>query len=118
MEKKIIFVDHGLANSFEDRIEINKELQKDPELFKYVLKHEQTHSNDPFDFNDFKQEFKFNKHTRKLLFFVLKRPKLWKEFLPIHKQNGIKVIDYNMFGMYLVLLFLIALNVFLFFKIF
>lgn len=118
IKKDIRLVDHGLANSFDDRIEINKEFKKDPELYDYLLKHELSHTNEIFSLKDLRNELRFNKNILKLLFFVLKRPKLWYELLPFYKKNGVWIYDFNMMFMYLVLFILIGLNIFIFKKVF
>ena len=43
MEKKIKYVDWGLANWYEDRIEINRNLKKYPKLHNYIILHELGH---------------------------------------------------------------------------
>lgn len=118
-QKRIIWVNDRLGNSFEDRIEINKELyEKYPEIYNHVLNHELSHTNKFFTIKDLKEDFKLNKYSFKLFFFILKRPHLWKEFLPIQRRNKIIEFDMNMIILYGIIIGLIILNIIIFSRIF
>lgn len=117
-KKKIVLVNYGLANSFKDRIEINKELKNYPALYNYVLDHELKHNDKAFSMSDIKHEFSINKNVIKLFFFVLRRPKIWYELLPVYKKQNRIIHDLNMITLYIIIIILIALNIFIFSKIF
>lgn len=114
---EIRLVDYGLANNFGSYIEINKELQEDEKLYNYVLKHELNHTDKIFSVKDMSNDLKINlKMAFKLLFFVVKRPKLWYEFLPVYKRKGKDrfVIDINMILLYCISAILIMVLIVMF----
>ena len=92
-KKKIVLVNYGLANSFKDRIEINKELKNYPDLYNYVLDHELKHNDKAFSMSDIKHEFSLNKNILKLFIFILRRPKIWYELLPVYKKQNTIIHD-------------------------
>lgn len=107
---KIILVDYGLANHFGDRIEINKDLKKYPKLYNHVLKHELSHTDKDFSMQDLKNDLKINiSISLKLLAFVIRRPKIWYEFLPIYKRKNKLIYDMNLILLYILGIILILI---------
>lgn len=100
---EIRLVNHGVANHFGNYIEINSELMEYPELYDYVLKHEINHTSKSFSLEDLKNEFKVNYGmVFKLFKFVLVRPRLWYEFLPIYRRKKVWNIDFVLIALYLI----------------
>lgn len=100
-------VEWGLANRFDDCIEIHQDLATDPyykSLYEGILKHEYDHTDGGFSFKDLMHDFRRNPDINyfKLLGFMAVRPKTWLQFLPIYynKQRGI-VYDVNHMLIYL-----------------
>lgn len=102
---RIEYVDWGLANYFEDHIEINKDLRRHRKLLDYVLAHELGHKKG----FDLWHEFDFKLQLPRLIMFVISHPKTWIDFLPIQYRKKRWVYDTNLFmlyGMALLLLFI------------
>ena len=85
---KVEYVDYGIANRFEDSIEINKYLQNYPSLLQPILKHEQSHSDETFTGKDLMLDIAcLDKiDTWKLLKFMCKHPKSFMQILPFYWQ--------------------------------
>lgn len=100
----IIEVDHGIANRFENHIEINKHLMKYPHLLKPILEHEFSHTNKKVSIEDFKLDFLMTPalHYKELFKFMIKHPRSLTQLLPFYwsKENGL-VYDFNLMVMYL-----------------
>lgn len=72
----VVYVKHGLASTYGDRIEINELLKACPRLHDKILLHEIKHvrkekhvdSDEPFD--------------KELFWFILKHPSTWSHFAP------------------------------------
>ncbi|MFX1312078.1 MAG: hypothetical protein ACFFHD_05655 [Promethearchaeota archaeon] len=109
-QKKVIYVNKGLANCYEDHIEINKNLKKDKILRDYVIKHELGHK-DSFDlFYEFKS---INlKIMPRLLRFIKNNPSTWIDFLPIQYKNKQLIYDTNLIILYLIIISTLFLLVF------
>ena len=105
MEQRVEYIDWGLANFYEDHIEINRGLSKDKNLRDYVIRHELGHVKG----FDLKHEFDYSnfKLLGKLGWFVLKNPKTWIDFLPIQYKKGNLIIDYNQIIQYIIIIGLI-----------
>ena len=112
---KIVLVDYGLANNFGDRIEINKDLKRYPKLYNYVLKHELSHTDKDFSMQDIKNDLKINiPISLKLLSFIIRRPKIWYEFLPIYKRKNKLIYDINLIFSYILIIILILILIIIF----
>ena len=110
--KKIIYVDYAVANSFNDRIEINKDLLKYPKLYNKILRHEQSHTNKIFSFTDLLIDFHNDIPSFQLLKFMVSRPKTWLQFFPIIKTKKGIFIDANLLLIYLTAIFVFCVIVF------
>lgn len=105
---KIVLTDYGLSNNFGDFIEINRKLKKDKPLYNYVLNHELSHTDKRFSLEDVKADFKINlRMSLKLIYFILKNPSVWYEFLPVYKRDNRLVYDINMILSYGLIAFLV-----------
>jgi len=106
----IVFVNHGVANRFEDRIEIHKDLPMNRELYDFILDHERKHT-DGYTLDDFKLDFITQTpiHIIKLLFkFMIVRPSTWIQLSPVYPSQKQWYIDrtklFNMILLSLVIL--------------
>lgn len=97
----------GLANSYPDRIEINKNLKYYKDLRNNIIKHELKH----IEGNDLIQEFDYNiwKIFPSLSYFILTHPSTWIDFLPIQIRKSKIIIDINMIKLYLIIIVLIII---------
>lgn len=94
---KVLYCKKGLANNFLNHIEINKKLKYNKHLRDYIIKHELGHKKE-FDLS---HEFKFDwKMMPSLLFFVIKNPSVWWDFLPVQKKGKNIVYDLNLLILY------------------
>ena len=94
---KIRYVDWGLANWYEDRIELNKNLKKYPKLHNYILLHEKGHKNGSDLIHDLSPNPKM---FFPIILFCLKYPKTLIDLSPIWKKNGILYYDLNKLKLY------------------
>lgn len=119
MSKKIEieFVDWGVANRFfdPDVIEVNRHLQKEPELLKQILKHELEHTDSSFSLYDLKHDMTTagKVDNIKLFKFMAKHPKSFSQLLPIYYNRKRKQIiyDINLSIYYLILFGLIGIGI-------
>lgn len=97
---EVIEVNHGIANRFSDRIEVNKYLKKYPELYNPIMQHELGHTDATFSWHDFKHDIssEYKVPTFKLIKFMFRHPRTFTQILPIwyHKTKGI-IFDINLF---------------------
>ena len=99
-QKKLIYKKWGLANCFENHIELNKhlKLKKYNSLRKDIILHEQGHDLNKFDLE---HEFKINFKTFFiLLWFILVHPSCWIDFLPVQYRNKEFIYDKNLIMLY------------------
>lgn len=97
-KKQIKWIRWGLANSYDDRIELNERLRDKPKLLKIILNHEEKHAN-TFDLrHEFDWRVWFN--MPHLFGFIITNPRTWIDFLPIQKRNSCLVYDVNMIILY------------------
>lgn len=109
-QKKVVYVNYGLGNSYPDHIEINKLLKKDKKLRDYVIRHELDHT----DYSiDIMHEFKSIDLMimPSLLRFIFWHPSTWIDFSPLQYRNKKFVWDINLLILYSVSIFLIILLV-------
>ena len=109
---KIVEVNHSIANRFKGYIEVNKNLKKYPKLFKGVIEHEMSHTDEAFTWKDFKLDFTSDSKVNnwELMKFMLKHPRSFSQLLPVlySKKTGI-VIDINLMVMYLIMILILTL---------
>lgn len=104
-QKKIIYCQFGLANSYFDRIELNYKLKDKERLRDYLIKHEQGH----IDSFDLPHEFNIDwKMMPSLLWFVFTTPSSWVDFLPVQIKNKRLIYDLNMLILYSIIIIIIA----------
>lgn len=112
---EISYVKWGLANRFDDGIEMNEALKKDRRLHDAILDHELGHKKK----NTFKQDLvhdltPINRlDQRDLLVFMIKNPRTLTQLLPIYwspKRRRI-IYDLNMILIYGILFTAIAITV-------
>lgn len=104
MKIQIEYTKWGLANRFDDCIELNEALKTNPKLHAAILKHELGHKGT----NTFKQDFAhdltpMNELSQKeLVVFMIKHPRTWTQLLPIYWSGKRKefVYDLNMLLIY------------------
>lgn len=98
MTKEVIYVDWGIANSYDNRIELNRHLQFYPQLHKQILEHELEHTNkEGFSKEDFALDLGPSKINYWTLFkFMCKYPKTFTQFLPLKKDKDTIYYDINM----------------------
>ena len=87
---EINHVNYGIANTFKDRIEINKALLQKPQLYELVLNHELKHANKEIHV-DAKEKW-----NNEMMLFILLHPSTWVQFLPIWYMNRTIIYDKSM----------------------
>lgn len=95
---RIIYVNEGVANRFDNCIEIHKDLKKYPSLLNPIIEHELSHTTNVFSVKDLVIDFSsYEIPTMPLIFFMIPRPSTWVQFLPVyrHKKRG-WVYDINL----------------------
>ena len=100
----IVNVNHGIANRFENHIEINKNLRDYPHLLKPILEHEFAHTNKKVSMQDFKLDFMMTPalHYKELFKFMIKHPRSFTQLLPFYWSREKKIVyDINLMVMYL-----------------
>ena len=114
-EPKIIEVDWGIANRFQDgTIEINKHLRAYPKLYFPIIIHELEHSNQSFSLYDLKHDINSEHKVNQiqLLKFMFKHPKSFTQILPFYYTPRRKfVFDINLCIIYSVM-FLIGFGIY------
>lgn len=114
MTKKVVYVDWGIANSYDDRIELNKHLQFYPELHKQILEHELSHTDEKgFTKKDFALDLGPQKvNYWKLFKFMCIYPKTFVQFLPIRKSGDTIYYDINMLISWLAIFIFIGIGIY------
>lgn len=119
MQKQIQvrYSNRGLANFYENHIEINENLKNDKVLRDYIVKHELGHIH-TFDIaHEFKDGLYLAKNPKimkKIILFYLKNPSTWKDLSPIWLSNKKIIYDLNLCFLY----GLIGIALFILIKIF
>ena len=113
---EIKYVNHSIANRFNNSIELNKNLKKYPKLLEPILKHELQHSDLSWSVKDFKLDFFSNSKVdnKELLKFMFKYPKSFLQLSPLlySKKKG-WVVDLNLFIMYFIMVVMFGLTIYL-----
>jgi len=88
----------GLANRFDDSIELNENLKKYPKLHAQLLKHELEHTNEKFTMKDLKHDLSSGEEVNQgsLMMFMLKHPKSLTQVLPFYYSLKRKQLVYDL----------------------
>ena len=100
---EVVYTDWGIANRFEDSIEMNRNLKKYPKLHRKILAHELKHTDTFFSVQDLKNDLSSNDLNHlDMIKFMIRHPKSFSQLLPIYytKKHGI-VYDVNLSLMWL-----------------
>ena len=103
-------IEYGVAYHYGNYIEVNKNLKKYPNLYKFIMEHEEKHLN-VIGFTvkdilyDIEEAFKWNnlKMVSKIWWFMLKYPKSLFQLIPFGIKEKKLVIDINriiIYGLY------------------
>jgi len=114
---EISYVKWGLANRFDDGIELNENLKKYPNLHGAILHHELGHK----ETNTFKQDLAhdlrpINKFSQKeVLAFMVRHPKSFTQLLPVYWSSKRKqlIYDLNMIIIYGIVVGIVLLGLYL-----
>lgn len=107
----VLYVKWGLANWYEDKIELNENLIKYPKLHDYIIKHETKHSSG-FDLH---KEISFNFiYIFYMVLFCLRYPKTLIDLSPITIRGNCIMYDNNKLILYSIGLICIILIVLLY----
>ena len=105
----------GIANRFEDCIEINRNLKKLPKLYYPILRHELQHTDEIFSISELKHDLLPTEKVKQwdLLLFMIHNPKSLTQLLPFYysKKRGFH-LDINMSLVWLVMLGVIGSVIF------
>jgi hypothetical protein len=103
---KVKYVKWGLANFYEDGIELNENLKKYPKLHNYILLHEKGHK-EGFDIShEFKFKFRF---IPLMILFCLRYPRTLIDLSPVTLNKGRICYDINKTILYITAFFLIII---------
>lgn len=114
MTKPIVYVNWGIANSYDDRIELNKALLAYPELHKQILEHELSHTDEKgFTKKDFALDLGPQKiNYIKLFKFMCVNPKTFTQFLPIRFSKDTLYYDINMCISWIAIIAVISIGIY------
>jgi hypothetical protein len=98
---KIKYVDWGIANRYENCIEINKAILKYPNLHAKILEHELAHTNSKgFTWYDFKLDL-FQKYPKEKWKFMFENPKAtFQQHFPISIKDNNILVNVNLLVLY------------------
>lgn len=113
---KVVYAKRGLASFFGDYIELNYHLKNNKKLRDYIVKHELNHSKS-FDLGHEFKSINF-KIMPSLIYFVLKHPSTWIDFLPIYIRNKTFIYDINLTILYCMSSVLLIILIYIISKIF
>ena len=103
---KVKYCKYGLANYYEDHIEINISLKKNKKLRDLIVKHELGHS------NKFDLLHEINPLLGiKAIPFLLMHPSCWVDFLPIRIRNKEIIYDKNLIILYIIFAILVIIKI-------
>lgn len=113
----IVFVRHGIANRFKDRIEVNEGLKKYPKLLRLIISHELSHTDKSFSFKDLFLDIGIPTTERKSLFkFMITNPASFTQVFPFYISKGKFIYDINMIIIYSFLLMIIIGAIYLVYR--
>ena len=82
---EIIYTDWGLANRFNDHIEMNINLKKYPKLHRKILMHELRHTDKVFSWEDLKNDLSSSGiKTWDIIKFMIQNPKSFTQIIPFY----------------------------------
>ena len=95
---KIVYTKWGLANRFDDCIELNENLKKYPKLQAQLLDHEVRHTDKSMSVFDLKHDLSSQQEidSKALMFFMLKHPKSLTQILPFYYSPRRKKLIYDL----------------------
>lgn len=107
---QIKHVSTGIANRYDDVIEINEELQKYPRLYQQILRHELKHTDKKgFTKKDLMVDLtEDNIDQKELIKFMIKNPKSLTQILPVYIKEKTLFYDLNMLLVWGVMISLIS----------
>lgn len=94
----IVYTKWGLANRFDDCIELNEGLKKYPSLHSKILKHELSHTNKRFSSKDLRYDLTSTDGIKQvdLILFMLKHPRTLSQLLPFYWSRRRKQLIYDL----------------------
>lgn len=113
---KIVYRSFGIADKFPDNtIELNKHLDKYPQLKKSLIEHEIRHTNNmKFNRKDLEHDLatRHQLDTWKLMKFILRHPFSLVQFVPIyyHRKRKGWIVDNNLLIGWVVLIVIILIG--------
>lgn len=111
IKMKLRFVDKGLANRIEDRIELHQDLVDYPHIMIPILKHELNHTNKVFTIKDLRLDLTPSGVRPWDLFkFMITRPRTWWQLSPLYYSSKKLYYDINLFIIWIII-FIAALFV-------
>lgn len=94
---EIKYVDYGVANRINGRIEMHKDLQNYPDLHAWILFHEERHNkSENYTWDDFKLDAISKTPAemfKTVLKFMIVRPKTWIQLSPVYPSEGEYYLD-------------------------
>ena len=98
------FVSKGIANRFDDRIEVHEKLTlpRYKPLLIEIIKHELNHSDRWWSIYDLRHDIGAFKNRGMYWRFVLTTPSSWIQFLPIYPSKGKWYFDITLIIFYIV----------------
>lgn len=113
MKKKLKYCSWGIANSYDNFIEINIALKDNKYLRDYIVKHEIGHDNHYDLIHEFKD---INlKMFFPMMWFIITHPKTWVDFSPIQYKYNTWVFDANLTTLYSFTIILLVIAKLVFF---
>ncbi len=94
----IVYTRWGLANRFDDSIELNENLKSSPELQAQLLAHELKHTDKKFTIEDLKHDLLSQQEIdyKKLIMFMLKHPRTLIQLLPLYWSPKRRQVIYDL----------------------
>ncbi len=94
----IVYTKWGLANRFDDCIELNENLKKYPKLHAELLHHEIKHTNKKFTLFDLNHDLSSHHeiNQRSLVMFMIRYPRTLIQFLPFYWSVKRKQFIYDL----------------------
>jgi len=115
MALPVKYVPWGIANRFDDHIELNEHLPEYPELHDAILKHELQHTDAKgFSSKDFILDIGPSKvNYLKMIKFMCFYPKSFLQFAPAYKQGKTIYYDINMCIVWFFMISLMSISLFI-----
>jgi len=97
--KQIRYCQWGLANFYDNYIEINEGLKENKKVRDWIVNHEKGHKNS-FDIG---HELNILGMPISLIWFFITHPRTWIDLSPIQHKNKIFLYDLNLIILYVIL---------------